>query len=258
MKRIIFAILLLLCKYQASLASAPETLDLIIKAKQLLKEGSILVDTSRIFEARNIFLKVYEKESTPENLYFVAQSEHELVRFGMAFEKSDLFERYLDSSIVRSKQLTELKPEWSEPYALLSLLYGYKIAKNSIYAVTFGPKSYFLAEDALKSNKENPRAWFVAGIIRLHMPGFFGGGADKAIPFFQEAIGLYEQVSTVDSLSPDWGYLDALTWLGWAYEKDDQPEEALHIYKKALLIEPRAKWIASIFIGPLRKKWDIK
>jgi tetratricopeptide (TPR) repeat protein len=258
MKHIIFTIFLLLCKYQASFASTPEIIDSIIKAKQLLKEGSILVDTSRIFKARNIFLKVYEKESTPENLYFVAQSEHELVRFGMAFEKSDLFQLYLDSSIARSKQLTELKPEWSEPYALLSLLYGYKIAKNHIYGVTLGPKSYYLAEDALKLNKENPRAWFVAGIVRLHMPDILGGGADEAIPFFKKAINLYEHDSVNDSLSPDWGYLDALTWLGWAYEEDDQPEEALNIYKKALSLEPRAKWIESIFIEPLKNKLDIK
>jgi tetratricopeptide (TPR) repeat protein len=258
MKRIIFAILLLMCRYQASFASTPEIVALTMKAKQILKEGSVLVDTSRIYEARNIFLKIYENESTPENLYFVAQSEHELVRFGMAFEKSGLFEQYLDSSITRSKQLTELRPEWSEPYALLSLLYGYKIAKNHIYGVTLGPKSYFLAEDALKLNKENPRAWFVAGIIRLHMPGLFGGGADASLPFFKKAISLYEHDSINDPLSPDWGYLDALTWLGWAYEEDDQPEEALHIYKKALSLEPSAKWIASIFLEPLKKKWDIK
>jgi tetratricopeptide (TPR) repeat protein len=172
----------------------------------------------------------------------------------MAFEKSAFFDRYYDSAVVRSIQLTEQDPAWSEPYALLSILYGYKIAKKPINAVTYGPKSYFLAEDAIKSDKENPRAWFVAGIVKLHMPDFLGGGADEAISVFKKAIDIFENKTEADSLSPDWGYLDALTWLGWAYEKDDQPQEALNVYKKALSLEPRAKWIASMFLEPLEQK----
>ena len=226
----------------------------ILESKRMLKEGSIIIDTSLILQARKNFIREYRKEPTSLCLYLIAQSEYELIRIGIAQKESGLFEKYFESAVDRVEHLIEKEPDWSEPYALISSIYGYKIAHNWINAVTYGPKAFISANNALKLDEKNPRAWLVKGTTTLHMPALLGGGADGAIIELKKAIELYENQKISDQLTPDWGYIDALVWLGWAYEKKDQPLEAMGVYQKAIREEPRAGWISSMFLEPLQKK----
>lgn len=245
---ITFALLLTLHSFAESPTSS------FLQAKQLLDDGSTLGDTSLVLQARRIFLDIYNIEKSSISLYFVAQSELELVRIGMAFDNTRLFDAYYDSALSHAKKVLEENPQWSEAPTLVSLLYCYRIARSPLHAVTLGPKSYYLAEDALKLDSNNPRAWFVAGIIRLHMPSLLGGGTDAAIPFFTTAIELSEKERGTDPFQPTWGSLDARIWLGWALQKDGRMNEALKVYAQAISYEPRAKWISSMFIEPLKEK----
>jgi tetratricopeptide (TPR) repeat protein len=251
-------ILLLLNQYLFGFSTSLNTTDKLLEAKRLLKEASVSSDTSLIIKAKEILAKVYETDSQYQNLYFIAQSEYELARLAFAYKKYDAFEKHYNEAVKYIEKLISEKPNWSEPHTLLSLLYGYKIAKNSIYAVTLGPKAYLLIQRALELDDKNPRAWFVMGIIKFHMPGFLGGGTEEAISAFKKSIELFEsKKEEADPLTPDWGYIDALLWLGWVYEKDKQPKEAYLVYRNALILHPQAKWIYSIFLEPLQKRYNI-
>lgn len=253
-----YSLLILILFSQHLFVASPNTTDLLLEAKRLLKEASVSSDTSLIIKAKEIFAKVYAADSLYHNLYFMAQSEYELARLAFAYKKNDAFEKHYNEAVQHIEKIINEKPDWSEPHALLSLLYGYKIAKNSIYAVTFGPKAYFLVKRALELDDKNPRAWFVMGTVKFHMPGFLGGGTEEAISAFKKAIELFETGNReIDPSTPDWGYIDALLWLGWAYEKNKQPKEAYLVYRNALISHPQAKWIYSIFLEPLQKRYNI-
>ena|GEM_PF-644188 len=257
MRKLQFLITLILitCSFlQVASPTSPFVPSAIREAKSLLREGSITSDTMLIIKAKDILQKIHEQNSTHTTLYFLAQSEYELARIAFALKDDKKFDIHYNAAVQLTEKLLEEKQDWSEPYALLALLYGYKIAKNNFTAVTLGPKSYFLAQRAIELDDKNPRAWFVWGTIKFHMPAVFGGGTKDAIDAFKKSIELFRMQPQSDSLAPDWGYLDALLWLGWAYEKEERLKEALAFYKNALDTYPQANWIKSSFLIPLQKR----
>ncbi|MGV4413942.1 hypothetical protein [Chryseobacterium sp. T1] len=60
-------------------------------------------------------------------------------------------------------------------------------------------------EGLLKSYPNNPRINLLQGIQLFHKPGFLGGGAAKAKPFFQKAESIYNKSQNLNSLNPNWG-----------------------------------------------------
>ena len=230
--------------------------DILIEAKHLLREGNVLNDTTLILKGYGLLMSAYRKAPSAELLYFVAQAEYELVRLGVTDRKNRLYEKYIDAALEKAEAVAELREEWSEAYALISSLHGYRIAYNPLNAVTAGPKSFSAAEEAVKRDSTNPRAWLVRGIVRLNMPSIFGGSKTEAVKSFTRAIALFEQNTSVGPHVPDWGYLDACVWLGWALQELKQEQDAKLSYEKALAIEPRANWIREFFLGPLEERLE--
>lgn len=223
----------------------------IAVAKTLLYEGGILEDKETILRGYTQLTAIYQTHPTPQVLYFIAQAEYELVRLGVS-DKSNA--QYLDQAMSRVEQLLQQKPTWSEVYALKSMLQGLRIIYNPISAVTAGPKSYYAAEEAVKLDSTNPRAWMARGIVRYHMPTVFGGSVRTAIECFKKSIALFEGSNSQQPLEPSWGYLDALLWLGWAYQQQNEFDKAADLYRKALTREPRAVFIKNYFLLSLEKK----
>ena len=251
MMKIRFTLFAVLMIHQTALTLTND--ERIVKAKQLLYEGSTQENMNIVIEGYELLKNAYKEKPTRELLYFTAQAEYELVRLGVTDKKNKLYERYIDLALEKTEELKELHPEWSEAHALSSALHGYRIAYNPLNAVSAGPKSYYAAEEAVKLDSTNPRAWMVRGIVRLHMPTMFGGSAKEAIISFKKAIALFEGEGAVNQFEPSWGYLDALVWLGWAYQQRDEDEKARASFKKALAYEPRAEWIKKYFLEPVEK-----
>ena len=114
--------------------------------------------------------------------------------------------------------------------------------------VSLGPKSNSLAEKAISLDSTNARAYLILGTSKLNTPAVFGGSIEKAIEYFRKSVSLFEDSPDApkSSLEPTWGYLDALTWLGLAYEKQERYSDALAEYRKALKAAPdyaRARYV---------------
>jgi tetratricopeptide (TPR) repeat protein len=227
---------------------------LLLEGKKLLCQGSILNDKSLLLEGRALLERAHELQPSVTTLYYLAQSEHDLVRVGLAEPESDLFDRYYDSAVRRTQEVIRQREEWSEGYALLSSLYGLKIARSWINAPVLGPRAYGLAEEAVRRDSTNPRAWLVRGMMKLNAPAIFGGSTAQALESFQRSIALFEGTGEQGLLEPDWGYIDVLVWFGWARQEEGRVAEALRAYEKALEFEPRADWVRRMFIAPLEKK----
>jgi uncharacterized membrane protein len=228
--------------------------DQLTAAKQMLYEGSVLNDESLLLKAYDLIKSLHAQSPGTTTLYFLAQAECELVRIGLDAKNRDLYKRFVDGAIEKAQELVEQRKEWSEGYALLSSLYGYRIAHNPLAAFTSGPKAKSTAEEAVRRDSTNPRAWMVHGIVKLNTPSLFGGDKDEAVASLRKSVALFEDRTRPEWDAPEWGYLDALVWLGWAYEKTDRPAEAGIAYAKAVRAEPRATWIQEKFIVPLQRQ----
>lgn len=236
----------------ASISSDPQTV--VVQAKLLLREGNAGNDKATVMKAREMLKSLHEHSPSRESLYFLAQAEYELVRLGVGDEESGLYDQFLDPALEKVESIMKRYKQWSEGQALYSMVQGYRIARTAVNAVTAGPKAYFSAEEAIRLDSTNPRGWLVRGIAKLNAPAVFGGNKNEALASLQRAIDLFERQSEVPWNSPDWGYLDALVWAGWAYEKTDRPDEARASYLKALTAEPRAAWVREMFLSPLEQK----
>lgn len=62
-----------------------------------------------------------------------------------------------------------------------------------------------LISKAKKNNPENPRIYFMDGMEPFWKPKIWGGGKNKAKPFFQKAKELFDKEDKSDILRPYWG-----------------------------------------------------
>ena len=58
---------------------------------------------------------------------------------------------------------------------------------------------------ARQLNEDNPRIYYLQGTSLFHTPKMFGGGAEKALPYFEKAAELFTKESGGDILDPYWG-----------------------------------------------------
>ncbi|QGY43619.1 hypothetical protein GM418_08075 [Maribellus comscasis] len=110
----------------------------------------------------------------------------------------------LDMAQKEMDVLKEMASEESEVYALQAFIYQLRITD-----MTKGMKYSGLANEVLavaeKLEPENPRVYYLRGMNTYHTPKMFGGGAEKAKPFFEKAAEKFEAFEAQNALSPNWG-----------------------------------------------------
>lgn len=172
--------------------------------------------------------------------YYLSYAAYRLITYGMAMKQDKLYKEFVDAAEKPAEALSYNYPGWSEPIVLLAAIYGIEIAHNWMSSMTLGPKSGSLVEKALAIDSTNPRAYMILGINKFSTPAIFGGSIEKALEAFRKSISLFEAapVELRSDLAPSWGYIDALTWLGLTYEKEDRYADALDTYRKTLQLDP--------------------
>ena len=136
--------------------------------------------------------------------------------------------------------LLEQNDKDAQSLAKMARLNGATMAFNNWKAMYLGPQSEKLVDRALAAEPENPDAWMQRGSSRLFTPEMFGGDVEEAIAAFEKAVKYYEEQP---NHTGNWRYLDALAWLGQAYQKGDRSAEAADVFSKALTVEPNFGWV---------------
>lgn len=99
-----------------------------------------------------------------------------------------------------------LNPEESEVQALNAF---YAIAMMAIDPEINGPayleEFNYCNEKAKSLNPENPRPYYMEGLLKEHLPEFLGGGAAAAKALHQTAAEKYNTFNNDDPFWPDWG-----------------------------------------------------
>jgi tetratricopeptide (TPR) repeat protein len=174
------------------------------------------------------------------------QLDHLLTRFGllsstMRDKDENLFEEYADDTEAQLETLIDEDSKWGEPKAILSAVYGIKMAYSPWKGMFLGPKSSSLIEKALKQSPSSPLVWKYYGNSKFFTPENFGGDITEAIKAFEKALQLYEADPT--AIENNWFYLDTIAFLGQAYTKKGDHARAIGLYEKALQVEPEFGWV---------------
>jgi len=236
-------------------------------ADSLVIQGRSLVDSGYVEWKKEEMLHGYALLQraavlAPENRYveyYVYYAGYRLMTYGMVTRQNDLYEEFAHQAESGSAALARSCPDWSEPKTLLAAIYGIEIAHSWINAPTLGPKNNALAEEAIAIDSANPRAYMILGISKLNTPSIFGGSLDKAVELFQKSVSLFEsaKMKPASNLEPSWGYVDALTWLGIAYEKQGLYKQALAQYQKTLVADPNYSRARYVLIPEVEKKIEL-
>lgn len=187
-------------------------------------------------------------------LYYLAYAENCIVSFYFSQENMEDAKPFVHMAIAHLETSLKIKPACADAQALLSSLLGSKIAFNPMSGMTLGPKAGRLISEAFTLAPENPRVSLIAGQSAYYTPKFFGGGKEKALKHFQEALEKYENERPSNVLAPRWGRVDAYIYCGMAHMDLKEYDEARVAFNQALTLQPDHAWVTMALLPELEKR----
>jgi hypothetical protein len=124
----------------------------------------------------------------------------------IAFEinRSDI-DVYCDKAEIFSRKADSLNKNNSEIAVLKSMIAAARILVNEkARAQKYGMQSAKYANEAIKLNPDNPRAYLLKAQNMLHTPEALGGGIKKAKPVLETALEKEKIFKPETPLYPDW------------------------------------------------------
>jgi tetratricopeptide (TPR) repeat protein len=159
----------------------------------------------------------------------------------------------LDEAESQLKDLLKAQPQSAEALALLSSVYGIKIAHSPIKGMLLGSRSSAAIDNAVKLEPNNPRVLISKGVGKFNAPGMFGGSEKEAEALLRQAIAQLA-AQPADKVFPAWGRFDAHAWLGQVLAKKGDRDGARAEYAKALEVAPQSGWVKFVLIPALDKR----
>jgi tetratricopeptide (TPR) repeat protein len=182
----------------------------------------------------------------------LALSQYGLLGGTMRTKDEDRFDKYYEQAKDHLETLEKDGNFKAEAKALLSGLYGMKMAYDPMMGMVLGPKSSGLIEDAIKLAPDSPVTWKIQGNSKMFTPSMFGGDVGEAVKAYEKAIGFFEKQPSM--LVNNWLYLDTMIFLGQAYSSQSQWAKAVSIYEKALKHDPNANWVKYQLLPAAKQK----
>jgi len=194
---------------------------------------------------------IYDETSSPSDLYELVASQHGLLNNTMSDQDEDLFDEYVDEAKDNIEILIDEDYKQAEAKAILSSIYGFEMAYSSWKGMFLGAKSSNTISSAIKLNDQSPLVWQVYANSKLFTPKAFGGNQQEAVESFKKSVELYEEQGYTKN---NWRYLDALAWLGQAYQKIGETDKARQTFEKALKVEPEFSWVKHSLLPAIASK----
>lgn len=115
-------------------------------------------------------------------------------------------DQYLDQAQKYLNQAMSIEPNESELFMLQGFLYSSRINIDPVNRgmALMGQMNAAL-DKALELNSDNPRVYYLRATMTANMPEAFGGGAAKALPFYQKAAEKFELFKPKSEIHPNWG-----------------------------------------------------
>ena len=140
----------------------------------------------------------------------------------------------------------------AESHALLASVYGMQI-DSAWKGMTLGRRASRASARALELAPANPRVLLQDGVGKLHTPGMFGGGADRAEAMLLRALAAF-RTEPPDRPWPRWGRIDTYAWLGQISAERGDLAAARRYYQQALEVEPGFAWVRYALLPALEER----
>jgi len=216
---------------------------LIEQVKKHLYHADVVFEIDSYMKAHGLLERalVSEEDNYFAN-YFLAYTDYKIAVYFRQKEDTDQFQKYIDSSEKILKGLIKENDHDVEALSLLGTLYGIQVSVNSELGPTLGQQNVALTSKALSLAPDNPRVLLQKGLSKLNTPEFYGGSKTDALKYFKQSVELFETTGQNDN-DINWGYLDAMAWLGITQTKLKDFQSAIKTFNKALEVEPDFAWI---------------
>ncbi len=179
-------------------------------------------------------------EEDANDAYLAAYIDWRLAGIYMSFMDEDAADAVLERAQLTLESLVERAPDSADSWALLSTTYGMRIGiRPMTRGMSMGAKADNAIERALRLEPENPRVLVIYAIGKLNTPAMWGGGHDKAMAAFDQALA---SVSANGSGRYAWGEADAYIWRGIAEQQRGNLEDAAANFDAALNAVPSYGW----------------
>lgn len=191
--------------------------------------------------------KLYQENETVDNLFALAQTEYGLLNITMKDEDEDLFDDYVDNCEDHLKELIKNKSYEAEAKALLSSVYGYKMAYSPWKSMTLGPKGSSLLDQAIELNPDSPIVLKMMASNKYFTPSMWGGDVDKSLELFQKSSLKFAETDS----STSWMHLDNMAWEGIILAEQGKTDQAKAVWEEAATIEPNFHWVTKVLLPGL-------
>ena len=221
------------------------------KIAQLEEKAYIAYINSSVFMWKQLSKEadfiLSDNNSTPKNKIEAIKLKYGLLYSCLSNKDEETYEKYLDKTLEQLELLLDKNPNSSTLHAITASIMSVQMGFSPMKGMTLGSQSGIHIGKAISLDTLNAAAWRQHANSKYFTPKMFGGDIQEAIKSYEHAIDLFEK----ENNTTDWIYLDAMAWLGIAYEKTDQIEKAREVYEKALEIEPGFTWIKNQLLPDL-------
>jgi hypothetical protein len=204
MKQTIFLISFVLALLQATAQEDYKTV--MLQSIQALdttsKDAQNLVRLASTFEA----LHTYGKSWQP--LYYECLS---YIKLSTAYTNIEQRKAAIDKAAELLKDLPEGNDEVQVVRAMYAMNY---LGIDRSAWVTFMPKINNGLDKAEEINPDNPRIYYLRGLLKYNMPVMMGGGTEVGIKLFQQSLQKFDTFRSKDEFAPTWGRKEVVKYLG--------------------------------------------
>jgi hypothetical protein len=186
-----------------------------------MEKNIVIMDSCRSIPSYQQAANAFERISSAEKKEWLPPYYTALCNAFMAsMSAGDKIDEYCDIADKFAGKADSLSPNNSEVYALRSLICSQRISVNPMLrGAKFGSKSSEYSAKAKELDPTNPRPYLLQAQGKFYTPPQFGGGKDKALPIFEEAVKKYESFKPASTISPIWGKDRAKQLLGECQKK---------------------------------------
>ncbi|MBD2768634.1 hypothetical protein IC235_12120 [Hymenobacter sp. BT664] len=121
-------------------------------------------------------------------------------------EDGDVKDKYLDQAEAALARASKQGGDASELLVLQAYIYQARLSVSPMMRSMKYPSMVTQTlEEAKKHNPNNPRIYLVQANNLYYTPKMFGGGADAAKPYYEQAKAKFAVAKPANSLVPSWG-----------------------------------------------------
>ncbi len=179
--------------------------------EQIMKQNIQLLDSAKdantLSRSASVFAVIYAGKKDWHPLYYECLA---YLRLTKILSDQDKKTAALQQALAL---LNTLPPEQDEVQVLKALYAMEYLEIDHSEWQTYLPMLEQALQKAEELNPDNPRAYYLEGVLKYGMPESMGGGHDAGLKLMELSKKKFDAYRSADALAPDWGKNEMLDYL---------------------------------------------